>query len=102
MGIDAGRLQIAVDGLHEANPMLGLRGVRLGITYPRNHRMQARAIFPAAIAGVRERSRRAAGDHDPAGGAPMELKRQRELIDRNRGEICSSEPVSGSLSWSAR
>ena len=34
--------------LHEANPMLGHRGVRLGITYPEIYAMQARALFEAA------------------------------------------------------
>jgi pyruvate,orthophosphate dikinase len=35
--------------LHEANPMLGHRGCRLGITYPEIYEMQARAIFEAAL-----------------------------------------------------
>jgi pyruvate, orthophosphate dikinase len=35
--------------LHEFNPMLGHRGVRLGITYPEIYEMQARAIFEAAV-----------------------------------------------------
>ncbi|OIQ94534.1 pyruvate, phosphate dikinase [mine drainage metagenome] len=35
--------------LHEANPMLGHRGCRLGITYPEIYEMQARAIFHAAV-----------------------------------------------------
>lgn len=35
--------------LHEANPMLGHRGCRLGISYPEIYAMQARAIFEAAI-----------------------------------------------------
>ncbi|PZP84272.1 MAG: pyruvate, phosphate dikinase, partial [Azospirillum brasilense] len=34
--------------LHEANPMLGHRGCRLGVTYPEIYAMQARAIFEAA------------------------------------------------------
>jgi pyruvate,orthophosphate dikinase len=34
--------------LHESNPMLGHRGVRLGITYPEIYAMQARALFEAA------------------------------------------------------
>jgi pyruvate,orthophosphate dikinase len=38
----------AVDGMREANPMLGLRGVRLGIHLPALVRMQVRAIFEAA------------------------------------------------------
>jgi pyruvate,orthophosphate dikinase len=37
-----------VDDLHENNPMLGLRGCRLGITFPEITRMQARAILEAA------------------------------------------------------
>ena len=38
-----------VEGLHEANPMLGLRGVRLGIVKPGLYAMQVRAIAEAAI-----------------------------------------------------
>jgi pyruvate, orthophosphate dikinase len=38
----------------EANPMLGHRGVRLGISYPEITRMQTRAIFEAAVAVKRE------------------------------------------------
>src|SRR5207244_13186880 len=37
-----------VEELHEANPMLGLRGVRLSILYPEITRMQVRAIIEAA------------------------------------------------------
>jgi len=40
--------------LTEANPMLGHRGCRLGITYPEIYEMQARAIFEAAIAVAEE------------------------------------------------
>jgi len=39
-----------VRNLSEVNPMLGMRGVRLGITYPEIYDMQARAIFEATIA----------------------------------------------------
>ncbi|PJB31635.1 MAG: pyruvate, phosphate dikinase, partial [Deltaproteobacteria bacterium CG_4_9_14_3_um_filter_65_9] len=42
------RLLERVEELHEFNPMLGLRGCRLGIYYPEITRMQARAIFEAA------------------------------------------------------
>ncbi|MEN6389427.1 MAG: pyruvate, phosphate dikinase [Syntrophomonas sp.] len=37
-----------INSLSEANPMLGHRGCRLGLTYPEIYRMQARAIFEAA------------------------------------------------------
>jgi len=42
------RLMAAVEGLREFNPMLGLRGVRLGLVRPAITRMQVRAIFEAA------------------------------------------------------
>jgi pyruvate,orthophosphate dikinase len=38
----------AVEGMEEANPMMGLRGIRLGITLPEITQMQVRAIFEAA------------------------------------------------------
>lgn len=37
-----------VEGLSESNPMMGLRGCRLGLTYPEINEMQVRAIFSAA------------------------------------------------------
>ena len=43
-----------VDALTEYNPMLGMRGVRLGITMPEIYEMQARAIFEAAVAVGRD------------------------------------------------
>jgi pyruvate,orthophosphate dikinase len=46
---EAGEILRRVEELHEFNPMLGLRGCRLGITYPEISEMQARAIFEAAV-----------------------------------------------------
>jgi pyruvate,orthophosphate dikinase len=48
MGIGLPELLTRIASLHEANPMLGHRGCRLGITYPEITRMQARAILEAA------------------------------------------------------
>jgi pyruvate,orthophosphate dikinase len=42
------QLLAAIDGLHESNPMMGLRGVRLSIVFPGLVKMQVRAIFEAA------------------------------------------------------
>ena len=74
--------------LQEANPMLGLRGCRLGIVYPEIYEMQARAIFEAALAGRRAPRRDRDGrGHGPAGrqraraGDPEEADRRR----RGRG-----------------
>src|SRR5216684_2140457 len=48
MRLPVARLERLVESLVEANPMLGHRGCRLGITYPEITEMQARAIFEAA------------------------------------------------------
>jgi pyruvate,orthophosphate dikinase len=48
-GSDTAKLRQRAIALHEANPMLGHRGCRLGITYPEIYEMQARAIFEAAL-----------------------------------------------------
>jgi len=62
MGLAAGKLQRLVDSLVEANPMLGHRGCRLGITYPEITEMQARAIFEAGCrVGARGKKVVAAG-----------------------------------------
>jgi len=50
LGKPAEEVQRIVNSLQETNPMLGLRGCRLGITYPEITAMQARAIFEAACA----------------------------------------------------
>lgn len=49
MDLPAKTVQTRIDSLKEFNPMLGMRGVRLGITMPEIYDMQARAIFEAAI-----------------------------------------------------
>ena len=48
-GTDVAMVRSRNNQLHEANPMLGHRGCRLGITYPEIYEMQARAIFTAAV-----------------------------------------------------
>ena len=48
-GTDVAMVRSRNTQLHEANPMLGHRGCRLGITYPEIYEMQARAIFTAAV-----------------------------------------------------
>ena len=48
LGIDLDEFKKRADALHENNPMMGHRGVRLGITYPEVTEMQVRAIFEAA------------------------------------------------------
>ena len=48
MGVKADDIKLKIDELKEANPMLGHRGCRLGITFPEITEMQVRAIIEAA------------------------------------------------------
>jgi len=48
-GVDIATVKARSTALHEANPMLGHRGCRLGVTYPEIYEMQAQAIFEAAV-----------------------------------------------------
>jgi pyruvate,orthophosphate dikinase len=50
MGMTLKAVRDRVDSLHETNPMLGLRGCRLGIIYPDIYQMQVKAIMEAACA----------------------------------------------------
>ena len=54
LGQDLEHVRTRAAELSEANPMLGHRGCRLGISYPEIYEMQARAIFEGAIAAARE------------------------------------------------
>ncbi len=54
LGVDAAQMKRRAEDLSEANPMLGHRGCRLGISYPEIYEMQARAIFEAAVAVAKE------------------------------------------------
>jgi len=49
LGLPLSDVRRRIEALREFNPMLGLRGVRLGVTYPEIYEMQARAIFEATL-----------------------------------------------------
>ncbi len=69
-----------VEELHEFNPMLGLRGCRLGITMPEITRMQIRAIFEAACEVAKEGKKIVPEIMIPLVGMASEMKAQKELI----------------------
>jgi len=76
-----------VEDLHEVNPMLGLRGCRLGITFPEITEMQVRAIFEAAVA-VKNKG----GDPHPEIMVPLigsieEMRNQTAIIRRIAAEV---------------
>ncbi|HEY4485850.1 MAG TPA: putative PEP-binding protein, partial [Nitrospiria bacterium] len=74
------RLLARVEELHEFNPMLGLRGCRLGITMPEITRMQVRAIMEAACEIAREGKKIVPEIMVPLVGMVSEMKAQKELI----------------------
>ena len=55
LGVPVSEIAERTAQLHEANPMLGHRGCRLGITYPEIYEMQAQAIFEAAVSVMNEK-----------------------------------------------
>jgi pyruvate,orthophosphate dikinase len=80
MGIKPKKLHSTIEGLREANPMLGFRGCRLGIIYPEITEMQARAIFKAAAA-VQKRGIKVHPEvMIPLVGDVNELKAQADLV----------------------
>jgi len=80
LGIRAQLVRDKVQALHEANPMLGLRGCRLGILYPEITIMQARAIITAALDVLAEGIVAEPEIMVPLVGTVEELRRQREVI----------------------
>ncbi|MCK9432659.1 MAG: pyruvate, phosphate dikinase [Candidatus Omnitrophica bacterium] len=54
LNIDMEELAKRAEGLHESNPMMGHRGVRLGVTYPEVSAMQIRAILESAAELIKE------------------------------------------------
>ena len=74
------KLLRAVEELHEFNPMLGHRGCRLGITYPEITRMQARAIFEAALQVAKSGQPVKPEVMIPLVGTVEELKRQKAIV----------------------
>src|SRR5690606_39331264 len=78
-----------VEQLHEFNPMLGHRGVRLGITYPEITEMQARAIFEAAAQLAKEGVKVVPEVMIPLVGIVKELRDQRS--EEHTSELQSRE-----------
>ena len=75
-----------VEQLHEFNPMMGHRGVRLAISYPEIAEMQTRAIIEAACRLKREGLRVVPEIMVPLVGHVAELRDQRAIIDRVAGD----------------
>jgi pyruvate,orthophosphate dikinase len=87
------KLLAVVEGLHEFNPMLGMRGCRLGIMYPEITEMQARAIFEAAC-DCKKRGIEAKPEvMIPLVGDVKELALQKEIVKRVAEEVFQKKGV---------
>jgi pyruvate,orthophosphate dikinase len=80
-----------VHQLAEFNPMLGLRGCRLGIVYPEISEMQARAVFEAAAEVQKKGIKVRPEIMIPLVGFPKELQLQIEVVNRVAAEIAKAK-----------
>jgi pyruvate,orthophosphate dikinase len=88
LGTEVEAMQRRMQELSEANPMLGHRGCRLGISYPEIYEMQARAIFEAA-AEIGRKTHKAPVPEImiPLVATKRELEITRAMVDRVAQEV---------------
>ncbi|HOD82820.1 MAG: Pyruvate, phosphate dikinase [Planctomycetes bacterium ADurb.Bin126] len=93
MGIDVGVIKQTVASLHEFNPMLGLRGCRLGISYTELTAMQVRAIIEAALNVSKEGVKPQPEIMIPLVGAARELELQRGLAEQVIAQVMAEKSL---------
>jgi pyruvate,orthophosphate dikinase len=76
-----------VEELHEFNPMLGLRGCRLGIKYPEITEMQVRAIFEAVVQVAKKGKKVIPEVMIPLIGGVKEFENQKEIVVKVAEEV---------------
>jgi pyruvate,orthophosphate dikinase len=81
------KLLARVEELHEMNPMLGLRGCRLGITFPEITEMQVRAIIEAAVAVKAKGGNPHPEIMIPLIGSVEEMRNQTAIVRRVADEV---------------
>ena len=93
MGKSLDFIKHRVESLKEINPMLGLRGCRLGITYPEITTMQTKAILGAAIKLKREGLNPRPEIMVPLVGTYKELEQQQNVIKAAAAELFKEEGI---------
>jgi pyruvate,orthophosphate dikinase len=91
MGISYKDIHDRVEDLIEANPMLGLRGCRLGNLYPEITEMQARAIIEAALELKKEGVEAIPEIMVPLTGIVHEFKAEKEIIESTIKKVFSEQ-----------
>lgn len=82
-----------VENLSESNPMMGLRGCRLGLLYPEINEMQVKAIIQAAIDAKKEGVEVKPEIMVPLVSTVNELKEARKIIEQTANEIMKKNNV---------
>jgi pyruvate, orthophosphate dikinase len=95
----AAELLAKVNDLHEANPMLGLRGLRLGIVKPGLYAMQVRAIVEAACKVKQDGGNPIVEIMIPLAATREELAQLREELEPVAGEVTSDAGVDLEIAW---
>ena len=93
IGVPAEKLKAKVEALHEANPMLGHRGCRLGIVYPEITEMQARAILEAACIVAKKGIKVHPEIMIPLVAHVNELKAQKKLVRQVAEEVFKEQGI---------
>lgn len=93
LGISMSVLRRRVLALHENNPMLGHRGVRLGVSYPEITEMQIRAILEATAELVKAGRKAFPEIMVPVTCTVNELTHQKMIVDRVYKEVCEKMKV---------
>jgi pyruvate, orthophosphate dikinase len=88
LGISMSVLRRRVLALHENNPMLGHRGVRLGVSYPEITEMQIRAIFEATAELIKAGKKAFPEIMVPVTCTVNELIHQKKIVDQVYKEVC--------------
>ena len=86
-GISFEALHARIEGMHEVNPMMGLRGVRLGIIYPEITETQFRALFSATVELLQEGRNPMLEIMVPLTINAAELRSQKRIADRVKKEV---------------
>ena len=89
LNVNMAELHKRADSLRENNPMLGHRGVRLGVTFPEVTEMQIRAILEAAGELVKEGKQANPEIMVPVTCHVNELNNQKVILDRVYPEVCA-------------
>jgi pyruvate,orthophosphate dikinase len=91
--MEVGVLKGIVDRLHEVNPMLGLRGCRLGIIYPEITAMQVRAIFEAACTVASRKGRVMPEVMIPLTASVVEFRKQALIVRQVAEEVFQERQI---------